>query len=176
MQHLKTALIGCAGLLLLALCLTNGPAVAQAVQATLFRNADEPGHNPYQSSVIFNALTGGLLTNPCSADQCLVAFARVPEGKRLVLRNITGFVRASSASYLQFLSLAHAPGNNPPLTVLPIRQQQSSPQIYSFNEAIDGYVEAGQAPVFSAFGSRAFLNPGQYSQVKLSGYLVDLRE
>jgi hypothetical protein len=46
-----------AGLLLVALSITSGPAIAQAVQATLTRNADEPGRNPYQSSVVLNGVT-----------------------------------------------------------------------------------------------------------------------
>jgi hypothetical protein len=174
MRNYRVYLAGGAGILLVALSVTAGPAVAQAMQATLTRNADEPGRNPYQSTVIFNAIApNGLLVNPCTAGQCVAAFTRVPEGKRLALCNITGFVRGN----VQFLSLVHEPGNNPQLTVLPLRELASGAPFYSFNETIGGYVEGGHAPLFSAFGSGAFLgNRGSYSQVKLSGYLVDLSQ
>ncbi|MBL8227625.1 MAG: hypothetical protein JNL98_04085 [Bryobacterales bacterium] len=181
MPQPKTLVSTAAAVAALYFAVTSGPAVAQAVRATLVRSADERGRNPYESTVQFNQFLNGQFRNLCFPSSCGVLFAPVPEGKRLVLENITGLLRINGR--VRFLALASDRGENPHLNVLPLSGTYSTDlpgsgfnsDVYLFNEQIRGYIEPGQTPLLSIVGDAIFaFNRGQFSQVKLTGYLVDL--
>ncbi len=182
MNKTKAVLAAFAAAVLLYLSTSAVPAVAQAVRATLTRSVDEPGRNPYESTVFFNVLVNGLVRSPCLPSICAVQFAQVPQAKRLVLQNVTGLIRVSNRS-LRFLSLASDAGNTPHLSVFPIAEQHYtsdigpfSTDVYLFHQSVSGYVEGGQTPVFSMVGLDSFLSVGRASQIKLTGYLIDLTQ
>jgi hypothetical protein len=182
MNKTKAVLIACGAAAVLYLGTSAVPAVAQAVRATLTRSVDEPGRNPYESTVFFNVLVNGIVRNPCLPSFCAVQFAQVPQDRRLVLQNLTGLIRVSNRS-LRFLSLAGDAGNAPHLSVFPIAEQNYtsdigpfSTDVYLLNLPVSGYVEGGQNPVFSMVGVDSFLSVGRPSQIKLTGYLVDLTQ
>jgi hypothetical protein len=122
----------------------------------------------------------GQFRDLCLPNSCGVLFSSVPQGKRLVLENVSGLIRVSNQ--IRFLALASDRGDNPHLNVIPLTGTYSSDlpgsgfhsDVYSFNQPVRGYVEPGQTPVLSIVGDSIFLNRGQFSQVKLTGYLVDL--
>lgn len=181
MPQPKAIVSTAAAIAALYFAVTSGPAVAQAVRATLIQNTDEPGRNPYESTVLFNQYANGQFRNLCLPNSCGVIFSAIPQGKRLVLENVSGMIRVSNK--IRFLAVASDRSDNPHLNVLPLTGTYSNDlpgsgynsDVYSFNHPIRGYVEAGNTPVLSIIGDNIFtFNRGQVSQVKLTGYLVDL--
>jgi len=63
---------------------TAKPLLAQ-IKAALVENIDEPGRNPYSSTVAVNPGKCGV-----SSTGCVLFFVAVPAGKRLVVTNIIG--------------------------------------------------------------------------------------
>jgi hypothetical protein len=180
MQQPKAILSTAAAVTAIYLAITSVPGIAQAVRATLIQDAGAPGRNPYGSTARFNQFVNGQFRDLCLPNSCGVLFSSVPQGKRLVLENVSGMIRVSNR--IRFLALASDRADNPHLNVMPLTGTYSSDlpgsgfnsDVYSFNQEIRGYVEPGQTPVLSIAGDHIFNNRGQFSQVKLTGYLVDL--
>jgi len=156
------------------------PAAAQT-RAVPVRNVDEPGRNPYQGWVSFDASRasgdGFFCQLPPNPPVCNAIYATVPAGKRLVVENITGTITVVAPNFPGVVQLQTG---NPfthlvtvPTFLMPGDVGNGRLQ-YGVNAQIKNYVEAGSFPTIQI---SAFFAPGSlaFGQLSISGYLVDAR-
>lgn len=147
--------------------LPAGDAAAQKDKGpTPIRNVEEPARVPYFHSVNPQCPFGNL---------CEVKFPAVEPGKRLRVTFISGFVRNVNASGFAALNLDI---RNNPLQYFPVSPLIGAfyGNIFSFNEAVDVYFEAGQSPhleIGIPAGSGPF-TPNPANRLTVSGYVVDV--
>jgi hypothetical protein len=167
----------------LALLATATAAAALAqTRPALVRNVDEPGRNPYQSFVSFNASlasTDGRYFCQQSPDPpvCFVVFPAVPAGKRLVVENLTGWVAVQSPNFPCTVNIqTDSPtfGNlvSVPMILLP-GDLGGGLFRYGANTTLSTYLEPGASPRVQV---SVCTQPGSLKngQLTLSGYTVDL--
>jgi len=157
---MKNRLIQLAGALALLAVLGKFyavPAIAQ-IKAALVKNVDEKGRSPYQQS--------GFVQCTASSGFCDLVFPPVPAGKRLVAEHISANVFAPNGVNAMFLVV----GGNTSFD-LPTHTASLS-SLYSMNEVVLGFYEAGQTPLFRL--ATSVPDPSAAASVTLTGYLIDL--
>ena len=141
---------------------TAGPAIAQAVRAALVSNVDDPGRIPYAGAL------------SCSFDNsvlCLVPIPPVPNGKRLVITHVSGFVQENLPGGT-FLRLSLAGSYNDAYLVPTYNGSQDGLNSFVFDRSVLLFVDPGIGPqaavrlgdVPSSTSSASF---------NLSGYMLD---
>jgi hypothetical protein len=155
------------------------PALAQ-VRAAFVQNVDEPGRNPYASTVFFaNGFefpSGGT----CSSSQCELHFQAVPAGKRLVITNIIGNVYVDTPGVIAPLLLFPL-GNASQGTTMMVPAglmagtYQGSNMI-GISAEVHAYFEPGATPAIAItpIGNISVLGSKGSTAITLSGYLVNL--
>lgn len=154
----KTTFAAGAGFLALLAAGYAVPAAAQQGGATLVRNADEKGRNPY--------LQFQGVACPGGPAPCQVVFPPVPEGKRLVLEHVNASVNFSAGRIRRLALLTPARW----VFVLPSRPN-TDPNVVIVNEPALVYYDSGQTPIFQVVGDGA---DAPLVTAVLSGYLVGL--
>ena len=142
--------------------ITLTPAISQTVAATLVRNVDEPGRNPYQEQKFGSGL---------------MAFSAVPTGKRLVITHVSGATGYGVATEADPLVIENE-GNGTVKINIPTQQYvptlaQQNGKSYVAGSDIKMYFEAGEYPraAFTVFPG----SPANYTAfITLSGYYIDL--
>ena len=134
------------------------PAAAQQVGATLVRNADEKGRNPYMQ---FQGVAC-----PGGPAPCQIAFPPVPAGKRLVVEHVNASVNFAAGRVKRLALLTPSQW----VFVLPARPNNDS-NLVIVNEPALVYYESGQTPIFQVVGDGA---DAPLVTAVLSGYLVSL--
>ena len=143
--------------------ITLTPAISQTVAATLVRNVDEPGRNPYQEQ---------------KSGSGLIAFSAVPTGKRLVITHASSFasVGALEADPLLIEDIEDvAGGGKSTITTrqyLPSTAQQGG-RSYVASGDTKMYFEAGQYPM-AGFNTGSGVSASYTAFITLSGYYIDL--
>jgi len=145
---------------------TAKPLWAQ-IRAALVENVDEPGRNPYISQAYFS----------CSGSRdCVVQFAQVPAGKRLVITNVIGNIFVQPPGVVSLLDL----GTGPYTSSMDVPTfAQAGPgfggmNIFGVDAHILAFGEPGSTPVMEAIGTAPFDTSGFGSSLTISGYLVSL--
>jgi hypothetical protein len=136
----------------------------------LTKRKDEPGRNPYSSTV---HLWQG---NSCSGVNCTAFFASVPANKRLVVTSVTGAVFVEAPGYIQpvWLDGVYIP------SFLQIGTVQGPGNVtegmFSFNSNVLLYYEAGTGPRAGITSSTNIAGNSGFTDgsVTMSGYLIDL--
>ncbi len=154
---------------LAALALFAPSLTAVAQRPVLTRNADEPGRNPYQQTVLFNQTAAN-----CPNDfYCVANFDIVPAGYRLVVTYAsarfvqnTGYVGA----YASLMIDGYIFG---PEIMLPGGTLDAVVHEYYFGGGpVTFYVEAGHTPSIAVSGGS--VRRSNTAQVSIAGYLVPL--
>ena len=136
--------------------------VNPATSPALTRSVDDPGRIAYQSSV----------TN-CSLnhDVCSFGFPAVPQGHRLVVEHVSGFLSLNSpASGANVFLDGGANEARSSFFALPGLQFTSSGSIL-FDQLVLQYFDAGSAPVLATVTE--VIPNANGSTATLSGYLLD---
>jgi hypothetical protein len=132
---------------------------------------DEPGRNPFQQDFVVGSTAPGCNTTSCSIPGSFV----VPNGKRLVITNVTGQVFATNGpSAGASLTTIAAGGGGVATLSLPstVEFQGGSTYAINFNLPLLTYLEAGQTVQF-VLGTNGTFPVGNRS-VRISGYYVTL--
>jgi hypothetical protein len=153
---------------------TAKPLFAQ-IKAALVQNVDEPGRNPYTSTVFF----ASDLFSSCTGPECRVNFAAVPAGKRLVATSLAGNIYVETpgvvGSTLLFPLGNEAGGTTLSVPMLPQAGPASGANIIGVNVQLKAYFEPGYTPemVIDATNSISPHRNGLTEGVlTLTGYLV----
>lgn len=153
---------------------TAKPLIAQ-IKAALVQNVDEPGRNPYTSTVFF----ASDLFSSCTGPECRVNFAAIPAGKRLVATSIVGNIYVETpgivGSTLLFPLGNALGGTTLSVPTLPQTGSASGANIIGVNVQLTAYFEAGFTPelVIDATNSISPHRNGLTEGVlTLTGYLV----
>jgi hypothetical protein len=133
------------------------PAIAQ-IKTALVKNVDERGRSPYQQGIFLQCTAGGGF--------CDFNFPPVPAGKRLVVEHISANIFAPSGINAAFLVVSGGAYFSLPA------HSFSLSSLYSVNEVVLGYYEAGQSPLFRLAPSVS--DGSANAGATLTGYLVDL--
>jgi hypothetical protein len=151
--HHISHVIGVAMLLSLA----SAPCIAQT-RAALVKNVDEAGRMPYQQMLNFNTLPPD-----CPLTKfCVVSFAAVPAGKRLVVQ--ANFWALGDSTTINVGNVAILqPDFSPSTSFLDGR-------FWAADRKVRVYYEAGQTPKLKISASGVFSLVGNAS---LHGYLID---
>ena len=138
------------------------PLMAQ-VRATLVKNIDERGRNPY---------TGSLACYSASTNSCSAFFPAVPANMELVVQHISMSVDTPTP-----LSNVDFYGNGAQASPLLTLQGNDSAgnSIYIGNQPLLAYFSAGQTPSLAVFTKSANFEFVSGS-VTLTGYLVNLAQ
>jgi hypothetical protein len=148
---------------LLALSLVSSAlSSASAQKPALTQNIDEKGRTPFYDTVI----------GSCAYGSCVLAFATVPAGYRLVVTHASiRFLQYSSAgtSWAFFASGGYGPSGYYYEVYLPAPGTNGG-GVYIYSSPITAYAEAGQQPSISLFNSQA--DPVG----TIDGYLVALNQ
>jgi len=138
------------------------PLMAQ-VRATLVKNIDERGRNPY---------TGSLACYSASTNSCSAFFPAVPANMELVVEHIS--MSVDTPTPLQSVDFyGNGVQANPLLTVQ--GNDSAGNTIYVANQPLLAYFSAGQAPSVAVFTKQASFEFVSGS-VTLTGYLVNLAQ
>jgi hypothetical protein len=138
------------------------PAAAHAQKPALTQNIDEKGRTPYYDTVI----------GSCTYGSCVLTFATVPAGYRLVVTHASiRFLQYSSAggSWAFFANGGYGPSGYYYEVYLPAPATNGG-NVYTYSSPITAYAEAGQQPSLSVFDSQA--DPVG----TIDGYLVALNQ
>lgn len=169
MSRARTLLWMVAGLAALAAigAYTAKPLLAQ-IKAALVENIDEPGRNPYSSTVDVTPFACN------SSPACVLQFAAVPAGKRLVVTSITGVVYPSTPGVVWFLALFPSAGTAKAIMIPTFLEAGTvgNDNIVGINAQLNTFFEGGSTPVMSLAATTSFLN--HEGAITLSGYLVSL--
>jgi hypothetical protein len=181
MNRMKTYVWMAGGLVAMAIVgsFTARPLIAQ-IKAAFVQNVDEPGRNPYASTVFFaNGFefpAGGV----CGNAQCELHFQAVPAGKRLVVTNIIGNVYVDTPGVIS-PPLLFPLGNSAQGTTLffPAGLMAGTYQgsnMLAISSEVKAYFEAGATPAISiiAIGNISPLGNRGSTAITISGYLVNL--
>lgn len=144
---------------LLALTMVSS---ALAQKPALIQNIDEKGRTPFYDTVI----------GSCSYGSCILTFATVPAGYRLVVTHASiRFLLDSSAgtSWAFFANGGYGPSGYYYEVYLPAPGTNGG-TVYTYSSPITAYAEAGQQPSISLFNSQA--DPVG----TIDGYLVALNQ
>jgi hypothetical protein len=181
MNRMNTCIWMAAGLAVLAVVggFAAKPAGAQ-VRAAIVQNVDEPGRNPYASTVFFaNGFefpAGGICTN----SQCDLHFQAVPAGKRLVVTNVIGNVYVDApgviAPVLLFPFGNSSQGTTMMLPAGLMAGTYLGANMVGINAEVRAYFEAGATPAIAItpIGNISVLDSRGSAAITLSGYLVSL--
>ena len=136
--------------------------VNPATNPALTRNVDDPGRIAYQTTVTNCSLT---------ETTCSFSFPAVPQGHRLVVEHVSGFLSLNSnASGANVFLTGGANEARSSFFALPGLQFASSGSIL-FDQAVLQYLDAGSAP-FIATVTDVIPNANG-STATVSGYLLD---
>jgi hypothetical protein len=150
--------------------LLSEQAIAQ-IRAALVKNVDEPGRAPYQQMVEFNQVAGFGANCPVST-VCIVSFAPVPAGKRLLVEHVTLLINGFQPTFVSFgdgnlLNVQNVAIVKPDFAQGP---SNTGGQSWLMDRVIRVYFEAGATPKLKV-GTTAFSNHS--SNASLHGYLID---
>ena len=153
---------------------TAKPLIAQ-IKAALVQNVDEPGRNPYTSTVFF----ASDLFSSCAGVECRVNFAPVPVGKRLVATSLVGNIYVETpgvvGSTLLFPLGNALGGTTLSVPTLPPAGPASGANVIGVSVQLTAYFEQGFTPemVIDATNSISPHRNGLTEGVlTLTGYLV----
>jgi hypothetical protein len=137
------------------------PALAQ--KAALTQDRDQVARNYY------GATTGTQCV--VATDECLLAFATVPAGKRLVVTYATGIVRTAAPGQLTYVRLDNQATDSPVyLPALLSPGTDTGRAVYQFSQPVLAVFDAGQAPqIATGWGTPVTSTLG----ASLRGYLID---
>ncbi len=148
---------------LLALSLVSSAlSSASAQKPALTQNIDEKGRTPFYDTVI----------GSCSYGSCVLTFATVPAGYRLVVTHASlWFQQDSSAgtTYAFFTSGGYGPSGYYYEVFFPTPISAGG-KVYISSSPITAYAEAGQQPSFTVLNSQAA------PVGTIDGYLVALNQ
>lgn len=151
--------------------LAAGEAAAQ-VRPAYVKNVDEPGLVPFKMSFRVSQ-------NDCNCTNCcFVQSETVPAGKRLVIRNVAGYVALQAFANLGPVTLSQlTPSNDLTLiaTMRPTFRNQwngGDYPAYEFNDDVLAYVDAGNKARFAIYTGGSWDFRG--GLVSISGYYVGL--
>jgi hypothetical protein len=161
---MKNRLLALAGALLLLLTLGRffaKPLLAQ-VRAALVQNVDEPGRNPYQETRVAT----------CGLNICDLTFATVPQGKRLVLTNVSGYTYCAFGADLP-LGYVRSSGDNLQVFFPAEKGLVGAVELVFFNSEAKAYFGPGEHPLahLDLDGTNHFTGD---AQLTLTGYFVNL--
>ena len=157
---------------------TAKPLLAQ-IRAALVQNVDEPGRNPYSSTVFFADQFEFPGNGAKCQGTCRIDFATVPAGKRLVVTSITGNIYVETpgvVSGILLFPLGNALGGTT-LNVPTFLQAgvQSGSNIIGVNLQFTAYFESGFVPEMFIQPTTS-ISPGRNGLTEgvltLTGYLV----
>jgi len=125
----------------------------------LVQDRDEPGRSPYTQTLSVVAPA-----TDCSGNLCLVRFATVPAGKRLVVTHASGQLVANTDGnanpYVIVTMMTYASGVTLPYLYLPVAQPYGSPSSTSSGFLVSSpvmqFYEAGTAPLMLGSTSGTF--------------------
>ena len=105
-------------------------------------------------------------------NQCISTFATVPAGKRLRVTSISGLFFFTNVS--GFIGFHHPTVSSIMFPVAPFNGAYNGPLI-SFNQVVDRFYEAGQAPSleFGVSSPSTIFNDSR-NRLTITGYLVDI--
>jgi len=183
MNGTKSCTWTAAGLAVQAVLVLGGfaaqPALAQ-VRAAFVESVDEPGRNPYASTVFFaNGFefpSGGT----CGSNQCELHFQAVPAGKRLVVTNVIGNVYVDTpgviAPVLLFPLGDATKGTTMMLPAGLMAGTYFGSNMIGISAEVHAYFEPGATPAIAItpIGSISVLGSRGSTAITLSGYLVSL--
>jgi hypothetical protein len=181
MNRVKTCIWMAAGLALLAVLggLAAKPALAQ-VRAAIVENVDEPGRNPYASTVFFANGFEFPAGGTCGSSQCELHFQTVPAGKRLVVTNVIGNVYVDTPGVISPVLLFPLGNSGQGTTMmLPSGLMAGTYQgsnMIGISAEVRAYFEPGATPAISIIpiGAISALGSKGSTAITLSGYLVSL--
>jgi hypothetical protein len=158
---------------------TAKPLMAQ-IKAAFVENIDEPGRNPYSSTVFFAQGFEFPAGGTCGSSQCDLHFEVVPAGKRLVVTHIVGNVYVDTPGVVSPLLLFPL-GNSAQGTTMffPAGLMAGTYQgsnMLGISSDVAAYFEAGATPAISIIpiGTISTLGNKGSTAITLSGYLVNL--
>ncbi len=169
MRKLRNFLLAAAGLAIVALAMSSagaGPAVAQLVEATLVRAADNPARQPFQAQTAGRIFGTGFFSS---------VIAGVPAGKRLAIE----YVSASMADlgFSEFILEVDAVQNGASVRhLVPIAQQTQAGRLVNHiaGQPVRIYADPG-TNVTVAVTRVGFTSAAADVDVAVSGHLVDLQ-
>jgi hypothetical protein len=140
---------------------------AHAQKPALTQNIDEKGRVPYHS----NAETA------CLSSQCVLYFAVVPTGYRLVITHASILYqgRPAPSIYPNFVVLeggADSPGELAGYQEYLPTPTSGGNNFYTASSPVTYYVEAGGTPSLIVNGTAS----GTYTDAHISGYLINLSQ
>ncbi|HEY7096665.1 MAG TPA: hypothetical protein VH437_08080 [Terriglobales bacterium] len=128
-----------------------------AVRPALTSRIDDPGRIPYQST---QKLT-------CTTVNCTFTFGAIPEGHRLVIQHVSGKFLFSGGGLQAIVTLTAGGADESDFTAA----LNSNVPEATFDQSVQFYVDAGQAPVVNGFLPLGKFTDGQ--TVTLMGYELD---
>ena len=155
------------------------PAFAQ-VRAAIVQNVDEPGRNPYASTVFFANGFEFPAGGTCSSSQCELHFQAVPAGKRLVVTHVVGNVYVDTPGVISPVLLFPLGNANLGTTMmLPSGLMAGTYQgsnMIGISSEVHAYFESGAIPAIAIvpIGSISVLGSRGSTAITLSGYLVSV--
>jgi hypothetical protein len=147
----------------LAVLAFRAPAVAQAIEAALFRDVDNPAYQPFQAG------STGRVWGPGRHPSVI---AKVPEGKRLVIEYVSAWLTDIGED--EFLEISTVLDGKPLRHMVPIARKQEAA---GFTQHIAGqqvrlYADPGTEVIAAVH--RDGLRDGVEISVAISGHLVNL--
>lgn len=145
--------------------IANSPTVNLASSATtplFFRNVDDPGRIPYQSTVT---------TSSCITYLCTWNFPAVPANHRLVVQHLSGYLVFKAATEPFVAGIQSSSGNNTIGFLVPATWANATTS--GFDQPILDYFDGGSS--FQAFvqGLSNIGNPFATASITVTGYLLD---
>lgn len=145
--------------------IANSPAVTFANSANapfFFRNVDDPGRIPYQSTV-----TGP--DNCTTSGGCFWSFAAVPANHRLVVQHISGILTLTQEPQGANAVIEVRSGNFS--TYVPLSAIPAGNVNVAFDESMQTYIDAGLYLAVYPIG--AFGTPSPNATITATGYVLD---
>jgi hypothetical protein len=153
---------------------TTKPLLAQ-IRAAFVENVDEPGRSPYTSFATLNS-------NSCSGGGCLLFFAQVPAGKRLIVTSVTGQFNVATPSIVSNVlldSVIKKPSSGSIHTVVripatPIANTANGTNMIGVSATLLAFFATFDQPALSiASDISGLTRVDDAGMFTLSGYLVD---
>jgi len=177
LRNLVWVMAGLAALTMVG-AFTSKPLLAQ-IKAAFVESVDEPGRNPFQSTVEFSGNFPSICRAiPTSPQVCDVDLGVVPSGKRLVITNVTGMVFVDTPGVIGRIQFLPGPTVSAFLLAGTIPGGLGlSENLFSINAPVRFFVEAGfdVRLRLNATTPVAVDNNGTAgSSITVSGYYVNL--
>jgi len=133
------------------------------IRPAMVRNVDEPARVPYFVSAVPSCPF---------LNECLLAGPTVPAGKRLRVTRLEGILIGQATSIFFALTLND---DNSPVLLFPAAPISGAffGNVLSFNQEVDFYFEAGQAPHILV-GNSSSIVVDVRNRLTIVGYLVDI--